>query len=168
MTMRFPIRATLAVALAGTLLATSGCGWFRKGDRLYAGDVANRPLEVPPDLDLPRGATSAPAMASAVRPGAPAAGSTSGTPVGFTIPGSRDAVFARVGTALESIDGVTVTSRSQVVGAFDVGYAGSNFLVRVSDTEAGAYISAVDPRGVAAAGDAPARLMDALQAALTR
>lgn len=165
MTIRSMSRRALALTLAATVLATAGCGWFRKGDGLYATDAANRPLEVPPDLDAPGAAAAGSAMASSVRPAAPMA--TSGT-AGFTVPGTRDAVFARVGTALEGIEGVTITSRAQLVGAFDVSYAGSSFLVRVSDAEAGAYITAVDPRGMAAAGDAPARLLEALKAALAR
>lgn len=161
-------RPALALAVVAAL-ATGGCSWFRKGDGPYGQDAASRPLEVPPDLDMPgAAAASAPAMASAVRPGAGATAANSGTAIGFTVPGTRDAVFAQVGTALESIDGVTITSRAQLVGAFDVGYGGSSFLVRVSDTEAGAYVSAVDPRGVAASGDAPARLIEALKAAMAR
>lgn len=164
MTMGSLFRPALALAVVA-VLATGGCSWFRKGDGLYAKDAASRPLEVPPDLDMPgAAAASAPAMASAVRPTATA----SGTAIGFTVPGTRDAVFAQVGTALESLDGVTITNRAQLVGAFDVTYGGSSFLVRVSDTEAGAYVSAVDPRGVAASGDAPTRLIEALKSALAR
>lgn len=163
MTMRDAVRPALAVAVA--VVMATGCTWFRQGDGLYAKDAGSRPLEVPPEFDS-AAATAAPAMASAVRPGA--ASAPGGTAIGFTVPGTRDAVFARVGTALEGIQGVTIASRAQLVGAFDVAYGGSNFLVRVSDAEAGAYVSAVDPRGVAASGDAPARLIEALKAALAR
>jgi hypothetical protein len=31
---------------------------------------------------------------------------------GFTIPGSKDEAFAKVGTALEGVQGVTIASRS--------------------------------------------------------
>jgi len=36
----------------------------------------------------------------------------------------------------------------------------------VSAAEAGAYVSAVDPRGLPAAGEAPRKLIDALKTAL--
>jgi hypothetical protein len=67
---------------------------------------------------------------------------------------------------LAKIEGVDVASRAQLLGAFDVNYGGSNFLVRVSAVEAGTYVSAVDPRGMPASGDAPAKLIAALKAAL--
>jgi uncharacterized lipoprotein len=157
------------VAIAGLVLiavaAGSGCSWFRKSNKLYAQSSESRPLEVPPDLDLPRtdAAIALPSTsASVTAPAAPAAG----TGVGFTAAGSRDEVFNKVGDALGAIEGVTIASRAQLLGAFDVGYQGSNFLVRVSAADAGAYVSAVDPRGLPASGDAPVKLIAALKAAL--
>ena len=85
---------------------------------------------------------------------------------GFTAAGSRDEVFNKVGEALAAIDGVNVASRAQLLGAFDVNYGGSNFLVRISAVEAGAYVSAVDPRGLPATGEAPAKVIAALKAAI--
>jgi hypothetical protein len=84
-----------------------------------------------------------------------AAVGTGSTPLGFTVPGERDAVFAKVGDALAATEGVTVASRAQLLGTYDVSYEGSDFLVRVTKVDAGVYISAVDPRGLPAAGDAP-------------
>lgn len=169
-------RLNLAVAgaLAVTLLATSGCSWFRKGDALYAQSPESRPLEVPPDLDLPRttaGAPSGSVTASGQATAAPAAAGGTGATAsvqapGFTTPGTRDAVYARVGELLAGIEGVDIASRAELLGAYDVNYAGANFLVRVSAVEAGAYVSAVDPRGMPATGDAPAGLIAALRAAL--
>ena len=156
------------VAIAGLVLiaiaAGSGCSWFRKNNKLYSQSSESRPLEVPPDLDLPRtdAAVAMPASAPVMAPSAPAAG----TGIGFTTPGSRDEVFAKVGDALASIEGVTVASRAELLGAFDLSYEGSNFLVRVSAAEAGAYVSAVDPRGLPASGDAPVKLIAALKTAL--
>jgi len=157
------------VAIAGLVLiavaAGSGCSWFRKNNKLYAQSPESRPLEVPPDLDLPRtdAAIALPSTSTSVTaPAAPAAG----TGVGFTAAGSRDEVFNKVGDALGVIEGVTIASRAQLLGAFDVGYQGSNFLVRVSAADAGAYVSAVDPRGLPASGDAPVKLIAALKAAL--
>jgi uncharacterized lipoprotein len=160
--------ATTALVLAA-VLATSGCSWFRKDDKLYAGDPASRPLEVPPDLDMPRteGAvavpgTPAPAMASAAAAAVPVAGVSNG----FTVAGSRNDVFAKVGDALGKIDGLSVASSAQLLGVYDVAYEGSNFLVRVSAVDAGAYVSAVDPRGQPATGEAATKAIAALKAAL--
>lgn len=155
---------TIAVVLAAALMA-SGCSWFRKDNKLYAGDPASRPLEVPPDLDMPRtdAAMAIPgATASASATVAPSAGVSNG----FTIPGTRDEIFAKVGDALGKIEGVSIASRAQMLGVYDVGFAGSNFLVRVTAVEAGVYVSAVDPRGQPATGEAATKLVASLKAAL--
>ena len=162
-------RAAVAGLIVVGLLGTSGCGWFRKGDGLYAKSPESRPLEVPPDLDLPRtqGAVGVPATsvtASAQSSAGP--GSSSASAIGFNAAGSRDEVFDKVGVALAGIEGVEIASRAQLLGAFDVNYGGSNFLVRVSAIDAGTYVSAVDPRGLPATGEAPARLIAALKTAL--
>ena len=172
-------RMHLAVtaALAVTLLATSGCSWFRKGDALYAQSPESRPLEVPPDLDLPRtdgaapqGSVTASGQAIATQapaaPGAGASATATAQAQGFTTSGTRDEVYARVGELLGGIEGVEIASRAELLGAYDVNYEGANFLVRVSDVQAGAYVSAVDPRGMPATGDAPAKLIAALQGAI--
>ena len=164
-------RAAIAGLIVVGLLGTSGCGWFRKGDALYAKSPESRPLEVPPDLDLPRtqGAVGAPAgsvTASAQAAAGPVAASTTASAIGFNAAGSRDEVFNKVGDALAGIDGVEIASRAQLLGAFDVNYGGSNFLVRVSTIEAGTYVSAVDPRGLPATGEAPAKLIATLKTAL--
>lgn len=163
--MRYVAIAAVAVAVVGT----SGCRWFKKDNALYAQSPEARPLEVPPDLDRPRtdGAMALPGSAttSVTRSGtAPAAQADSN--VSFSAAGQRDAVFGQVGQALAAIDGVTVNSQSQALGTYDVSYAGSQFLLRVAAGQGGAVVSAVDPRGVAATGEAPTRLIAALQAAL--
>ena len=53
-----------------------------------------------------------------------------------------------------------------MLGTYDVSYAGSNFLVRVTKVESGVYVSAVDPRGMPATNDAATKLVAALKAAL--
>ena len=164
-------RAAVAGLIVVGVLGASGCGWFRKGDALYAKAPESRPLEVPPDLDLPRteGAMAAPAgsvTASGLAATRPVAATSSASAIGFNAAGSRDEVFNKVGDALAKIEGVNVASRAQLLGAFDVNYGGANFLVRVSAIEAGTYVSAVDPRGMPASGDAPAKLIAALKAAL--
>lgn len=159
--------AGLAV-LAVSILAASGCSWFRKNSP-YNQPADVRPLEVPPDLDRPDTGTAVGATSSVTRSslsGTPVQGSTSATAGGFTLAGDADAVFNRVGEALAAVPGVTVASKAQLLGTYDVNYEGSNFLVRVTKVEAGSYVSAVDPRGVAAGGAAPAKLLAALRTAL--
>lgn len=159
--------ATTALVLAA-ILATSGCSWFRKENKLYAGDATSRPLEVPPDLDQPRtdGAVGVPGSGSVTASGTASAAPVAGVSNGFTVAGSRDEVFTKVGDALGRIEGLTIASRAQLLGVYDVGYQGSNFLVRVTAADAGAYVSAVDPRGQPATGEAPTRAIAALKTAL--
>jgi len=127
-----------------------------------------RPLEVPPDLNLPAttGDNKVPTLASATKPAAPAAAAPAVGITGFTIAGGKEEAFAKVGTALEGVEGVTIASRAQLLGSYDVAYEGSNFLVRVVAVDAGAYISAVDPRGLPATAAAPVKLIAALKAKL--
>jgi uncharacterized lipoprotein len=164
-------RVATTVLVLAAVLATSGCSWFRREDKLYAGEPTSRPLEVPPDLDLPRteGAVAVPgasATSSATASAAAAAAPVAGVSNGFTIAGNRDDVFTKVGDALGKIEGLSVASRAQLLGVYDVAYEGSNFLVRVSAVDAGVYVSAVDPRGQPATGEAPTKAIAALKAAL--
>ena len=161
--MRYVAIAAVAVAVVGT----SGCRWFQKDNALYAQSPEARPLEVPPDLDRPRtdGAMALPGAASSVTRSATGPAQADSN-VSFAAAGQRDALFAQVGQALAATEGVTVNSQSQALGTYDVSYAGGQFLLRVASSQTGAVVSAVDARGVAATGDAPARLIAALQAAL--
>lgn len=156
-------RMAVASLVLLSLVATSGCGWFRKTNDLYAQSPESRPLEVPPDLDRPRGDTvpGTPASASAASPRPAAA-----APIGFTTTGTRDEVFGKVEAALAAIDGVQVTSRAIGLGVFDVNYQGSNFLVRLGEVGSAIQVSAVDPRGLPASGDAPTQLIKALETAI--
>jgi uncharacterized lipoprotein len=164
-------RTVIVGALAVTVLAASGCGWFRKGDKLYAGSPESRPLEVPPDLDRPdtAGAMAMPAAPASVSrssmtPAPQQAAAASAT--GFTVAMERDVVFARVGEVLAGTAGATVVSKAEILGTYDVDYEGSKFLVRVTRVDGGTYVSAVDPRGLPAAGEAPTRLVASLRSAL--
>lgn len=168
-------RAALLSALAVAILAASGCSWFRKDASAYAATAENRPLEVPPDLDLPQttGALAAPAGTSSAlrsttgaRQGANVAATATTRGSGFNVALPRDAAYVRVGQALEGVEGLQIASRAQLLGAYDVSYLGSNFLVRVTPVDAGTYVSAVDPRGLPTDGEGPTRLMAALKAAL--
>ena len=157
------LRPLAFAALAIAVLGVSGCKWFKKGNPDYALSAEARPLEVPPDLNLPNtaGAMKLPPAAGQVseQPGAVASAT------GFNVAGARDEVFAKLGTALDGTDGVTVANRSQLLGTYDVSYESSNFLVRVVAVEAGTYVSAIDPRGLPATGSAP-KLIAALKAKL--
>ena len=166
-----PVRPAALAVLAVAVLAASGCHWFRKNDKNYQQSAENRPLEVPPDLDRPNTDT---AVAPASEPSqsvsrssmpAPVASATSAA-TGFTVAGERDDVFAKVGEALAATEGVTVASKAQLLGTYDVNYADSNFLVRVTKVESGVYVSAVDPRGMPATNEAATKLVAALKAAL--
>lgn len=166
------VRASAGVLLAFTVVASlGGCSWFRKGPKGdYALSPEARPLEVPPDLNLPdtSGAMALPPAGGQTAqqqvPGAAPAAS----PSGFTVEGTRDEVFARVGTALEGIEGLTISSRVQLLGTYDVSYEGTDFLVRVVAVQNGAYVSAVDPRGVQATSPAALKAIASVQAALAR
>ena len=155
--------AVAALVVAGV---ASGCSWFRKDDGVYALPQEQRPLEVPPDLDRPRAdpAMQLPVTASSMGAATPVASGTA--PSGFTVPGNRDELFNKVGDALGAIEGLTIASRAQLLGAYDVNYREQNFLVRVTAVEAGVYVSAVDPRGLPAAGEGPAAVIAALKTAL--
>ena len=59
-----------------------------------------------------------------------------------------------------------MASKAQILGTYDVNYEGTDFLVRVTKVDAGVYVSAVDPRGLPAAGPAPQKLIAALKTAL--
>ncbi|MDR1076917.1 MAG: hypothetical protein LBL59_11755 [Xanthomonadaceae bacterium] len=172
-------RVLSAALLAMVVVSVaSGCSWFHKGVKGdYALSPDMRPLEVPPDLNLP---DTSSAMALPQAAGAPAAerpaalpprASAGGASVpaggGFTVAGDRDEVYTKVGTALAAIDGVTITSSVQLLGSYDVTYQDSSFLIRISSVDAGAYVSALDPRGLPATDAASTQLLAALKSAVT-
>ena len=165
--------ARLALATAAIVLASgvSGCHWFGKKDELYTQSVESRPLEVPPDLDrpsadramaLPSAGGSATASGVASAAGSPGAAA----PIGFNATGDRDALFAKVGEVLAATPGVTIASKAQILGTYDVDYMDAKFLVRVTKAGDGVYISAVDPRGLPPVGEPPVKLIGALKAAI--
>ena len=153
-------RALGAVVLAG-VVALSATGCFGKGTRDdFALPADQRPLEIPPAMVAGQAGVAAPAAAAA-RPAVatPASG-------GFIVAGQRDAVFERVGQALATVEGVTIASRAQLLGSYDVAYQGEDFLVRTVAVDAGIYVSAVDPRGMPATGAGAVALLGKLQAQL--
>lgn len=163
-----PRMSKVAAPLVAVLLVTglSGCHWFKKKNELYTQSAENRPLEVPPDLDRPAAdkAMALPATASAGAASAATARPQAAT--GFAVPADRDAVFAKVGEALAATPGVQIASKAEILGTYDVDYMDSKFLVRVTKAGDGAFVSAVDPRGLPPSGDAAGKLIAALKAAI--
>ncbi|WP_374013486.1 hypothetical protein [Pseudoxanthomonas koreensis] len=169
LTSRLARASTIALLAVTAAAVLGGCSWFRKGAKGdYALSQEQRPLEVPPDLTLPdtSGAMGLPSAGGAAA--RPVAAAPAPSASGFTVAGTRDQVFEQVGTALGGIDGLTIATRAQLLGSYDVAYQGSDFLVRVTQVEGGAYVSAVDPRGLPATDAAALQLIAALQAALAR
>ena len=167
-------RPAIAVAIATTLVATAGCSWFRKDNALYAPAPQDRPLEVPPDLDRPDTSsamavpeTGTTSVTRSTMGAAPAAAPQSDS--GFTVPAPRDEVFERVEGLLAGIEGVSVVSKAQLLGTYDIDAGDSKFLVRVTQAgEGGTYVSAVDPRGLPATGEDALRVIAALKAGLAQ
>lgn len=161
---RYIAVALLAVAVVGA----SGCKWFRKDNEIYKQSAENRPLEIPPDLDRPSSdaAMNLPASVTASQVATQRGNNAAASPVGFSVSGSRDDVFNKVGEVLAATSGATVASKAQILGTYDVDFEGSKFLVRITQISGGTYVSAVDPRGLPASGEAPAKLMAALKAGL--
>lgn len=161
-------RIAIVVAMSAAVIGASGCSWFRKKD-LYSMDTDQRPLEFPPAFDAAEAerslATSA--SGSVTRSSLSGAGSAART-LGFNVPGDRASVFARVGELLGATPGLTIASRAQLLGAFDVDYEGQKFLIRISEASSGSNVSAVDPRGQPADNAAASKVIDALRAALVK
>lgn len=169
--MRLSPRATRVVAVLATavlLAGVSGCRMFGKKSELYTMSSETRPLEVPPDLDRPSAerAMGLPETGGVSASGMNNAGSGTAAPIGFNAAGDRDAVFARVGEVLAATQGVVIASKAQILGTYDVDYMDAKFLVRVTKVGNGAYVSAVDPRGLPPTGPAPAKLLAALKSAI--
>lgn len=154
--------ALLAVAVVGV----SGCKWFRKGSPEYSMSQETRPLEVPPDLNLPNSAGAMQLPATSSQLASQAAPAVVASTTSFHVAGSREDVFNRLGVALGEVEGLTIASRAQLLGTYDVSYEGSNFLVRVTVVDTGVYVSVVDPRGTPAQGTGPAKLITTLKAKL--
>lgn len=162
-------RLATAGLVLGALVATSGCSWFRSSNDLYAMAPEDRPLEVPPEMAPVAGSANAeptgPVTASGAVAAAQQARQTAAT--GFTVTGGdRDQVYEAVDAALSGMDGVEITSRAQLLGAFDLQYQGSGVLIRVTEAADGVLVSAVDPRGAPATGPEVDALMSALEASV--
>ncbi len=157
----------VAAPLAAVLLVSSvtGCHWFKKKNELYTQSAELRPLEVPPELDRPSvdKAMTLPAVANS---GTAAATTGAVAATGFAVAGERDAVFTKVGEVLGATAGVRIANKADILGTYDVDYLDTKFLVRVTKAGNGAYVSAVDPRGLPPSGDAAGKLVAILKAAI--
>lgn len=130
------LRPLLVAAVAFALAAgAGGCHWFKRGSD-YAQSKEDRPLEIPPDLDVPdtSGATSLPSSATASGTGA----TSTLRNADVLVPGvSAAELFPKIGAALAGIDGVTVNGQAEALSSYDVTYKGENFLVRAQDSQTG-------------------------------
>lgn len=162
-------RATMAAILAAlsvAALGASGCSMFRKKD-YYSLDTDKRPLEFPPAFDAADAERSLATTASgSVSRSSLPSGDPSARALAFGVAGDRAATFSRVGEALAATPGLTIASRAQLLGAFDVDYEGQKFLVRITEADGRSTVSAVDPRGLPADNDSAAKLIAAMKAAL--
>ncbi len=140
------MRPLLFGAVAVALVTASGCHWF-KHKSTYAASQENRPLEVPPDLDLPdtSSATALPPAASLGSSATSTAVSAEGA--GFVVAGSSTEIYPRVGVALEGIEGVSISGRAEALRSYDLSYQDQSFLVRVEDSNGGSRISAISADG---------------------
>lgn len=162
MTVSRVLRPLAPALLAVAVVSVSGCSWFHKGQPRgdYKLSPQERPLEVPPDLNMPSTAGAMQVPSPEAGSAAPAQAPSSSA---FTAAGTRDEVFTKLGTSLGGIDGVAITSKAQILGTYEVSYQGASFLVRVTDGQQGALVSAVDARGLAANGPEATRLMATLK-----
>lgn len=148
-------RNWIVVAVAGALLASSGCSVFR-GKTGYELSPESRPLEIPPDLTAPTedGAMRIPAVSAAQR------GVESGA---FTLTDTATSAYGRVGIALARVDGVTINERSQLLTVYTVTYEGETFLIRIVAQGEGARVSAASTEGREISAGAGAKLLGVLR-----
>lgn len=164
-------RAHIAIVfLAGACVLSSGCGIFRV-DTGYTKSEESRPIEVPPDLDTPVVDTSM--QVPAVGPGAATARRSSGSsavPLStttFIVNDSLPSTFARVGVALERLDGVEIDSKSTLLGTYGLKYLGESMLVRITDAgEETSRIAALASDGRASGTPNAAKLLGLLRVRL--
>lgn len=143
-TFRLP-RSLLIGAVVMALLSATGCHWVKSKFYTtsdYTKSPQSRPLEVPPDLNVPD-TSNAMAIPSANGLGS---GGTVGEG-GFTVAGSAADVWPKVGTILAGVDGVVINGRAEALSSYDVGYQGQNFLIRVEDIAGQSHVVAISTNG---------------------
>jgi uncharacterized lipoprotein len=160
------LRRILSALLIAAVASSAGCSWFR-GKSGYENSPESRPLEVPPDLDMPASdpAMQVPAVAGVSSPGATTPTAAAGG--AFTIADTVEGAWRRVGVALERIDGVSITDRAEVLSVYNVSYDGQAFLVKVAADGDASRISALDAEGKALTTGSAARLLALLRERLS-
>ena len=147
------IRSATILTVASVMVLGSGCAWFKSRGNGYAQNP--RPLEVPPDL---------------VAAGTASAGGTGATAQaalqGFQGAGTRAEVFARIGTALAGMQGVSVTSRAEALGLYELAINGAPVLLRITDQDGQSNVTAVDPRGQSSSAAAIEAFLNSLRTRL--
>jgi uncharacterized lipoprotein len=161
------VRRLLVAGLATSIVATSGCGWFRASTG-YEGSRETRPLEVPPDLSTPAvepsmqlpAVTQAQAQRAPAGAQAPAGGAVSS----FEVADAAGETWRRVGLALDRIEGVNITNRAQLLGSYEVQYRGESFLVRVQQGQGEtSTVTAVNAAGQSVGTGAATELLGLLR-----
>lgn len=154
------MRPLLLGAVVLALASASGCNWF-KHKSSYAQSVENRPLEVPPDLDLPNtsAATTLPTAA-----GLGGAQATAGADI--SLADTATVAYPKIGKVLEGINGVVINGRAEALGSYDVTYQGQSFLVRVQDSSSGSRLLALSADGRILSTGPAAELLAAIKSKL--
>lgn len=157
-------RHLLVAGLATSLIATSGCTWFRSSTG-YEHSRESRPLEVPPDLTRPVAdpAMQLPTVAQATAPSGAQQATAGGAVSSFEVADAAGETWRRVGLALERIDGVAITNRAQLLGSYEVRFRGESFLVRVQENNGRSTVTAVDTGGQAVRTGAATELLGLLR-----
>ncbi|MGL6291619.1 MAG: hypothetical protein ACRC2H_13080 [Silanimonas sp.] len=157
----------LGLLAATTVVALSGCSWFRGKEEPYLESRESRPLEVPPDLILPSSSAALqipPAAAGAPAPGE-APPSALGPATSFEISDTSENAFRRVGLALARVDGATAMPVA-ALNSYEVGFKGANFLVRLTAQGETVRVDAISPEGTPITGGEAGELLGLLQSRL--
>ena len=139
-------RSLIIGAVALALLSSTGCHWVRSKFHTTSSDYsrspASRPLEVPPDLNVPNtsNALTIPSANGLGAGGVVGAG-------GFVVAGPASETWANVGTILAGIDGVVINGSAEALGSYDVGYQGQVFLIRIEDAGGQSHVVAISANG---------------------
>lgn len=159
-------RRLLVAGLAASLVATSGCGWFRSSTG-YETSRETRPLEVPPDMTAP---VTDPTMQVPSVPRAPAGAqqpAAGGAVSSFELADEAGETWRRVGVALERIEGVTIVNRAQMLGSYELRYQGESFLLRVQGDGERSTVSSVNASGQTVSTGPATELMGLLRQRLS-